>query len=267
LSAADDNIADDLAARDPVRRLGAIARIADGGCAPLSDGALAALVACLGAERKAVQRRAADALAVAREDPRVAPAVNAALNSPDARLRWGAAFALGAIGTLTIDALPALCEALESPDGDLRWAAHDLLVRLGHQHPVVRTALLGLAAGSDPVVRKMALYCLRDLGAAGDQLVSLLEGALASPDAPLRLAALSALVHMKPPASGAAAIASRCLAADPDHGVRRAAAIALGHLGNRAPEIFDQLRRAAEHASDHSLARAARAALTRLGEP
>ena len=264
LNPADDRLADDLAARDPVRRLAAIARIMGDGPARLSDGALQALIACLGSESKAVQRRAADALAATRGDARVVPAVTWALRSADARLRWGAAFALGAIGALTLDALPALLEALDSADGDVRWAAHELIVRLGRSCPEVRPALLDLAARGDPAARRMAFYCLRDLKAAGDDLFALIEAALGAADPHLRLAALSTLAHSAACTGRAAALATRCLERDADNGVRRAAAIALGHIGDRAPAVLDLLHRAAAHATDHSLARAARAALKRL---
>ncbi|HEY6420109.1 MAG TPA: HEAT repeat domain-containing protein, partial [Candidatus Binataceae bacterium] len=165
-----DHIAGLLADSDMSRRLDGLARLAREPVATrLSARVLAALVGCLGADSKTVQRRAADALAAAAgaaprprhgDDPgnlrggeerrgdnrdaretddvrgvrietdSIVAAVRGALASADARLRWGAAYALGTLGAESfgaeradLDAMPALLEALGDPDGDVRWAA------------------------------------------------------------------------------------------------------------------------------------------------
>ena len=265
-----DAIARDLEDADPVRRLGAITHLIHEPATPLSDRAVAALARCLGAESKAVQRRAADAIAaVSRRDRRVIAAAREALASAGSRGRWGAAYALGAIGAeaFAMDSADSLLEALASADGDVRWAAAELVVRLGREHPrQIRTRLAQLAARGDPVARRMALYCLRDLGAAGEGVIALAESASRAEDAHLRLASLSLLRHLGDCGDEAAAIALRCLESDPSAGVRCSAAIALGHIGNRAPRIVAALSRAAARRADQSLARAAHAALERLGE-
>ncbi len=306
-----EQIAGLLADAEMTRRLDGLARLARAPVeTPLSARVIAALVACLGADSKTVQRRAVDALAAAagaRARPRhgeridgddirnaagdrrergadsgddgVVVAVRGALASADARLRWGAAYALGTLTAESfgseradLDAMPALLEALGDADGDVRWAAAELLVRLGRtsNSAAVRAALIERGDRGDPVARKMALYCLRDLEVRGGDLLALVERAARADDAHLRLAALSVLSHLRDTADApdaAAAIALRCLEADAHLGVRRAAAIALGHLQSRTPRVLAALGKAASDASDQGLARAATAALKRMETP
>ena len=305
-----EQIAELLADAEMTRRLDGLARLARAPVeTPLSARVIAALVACLGADSKTVQRLAVDALATAagaRARPRhgeridgddvrdtsddrrerradsgdnVVAAVRGALASADARLRWGAAYALGTLTAESfgseradLDAMPALLEALGDADGDVRWAAAELLVRLGRtsNSAAVRAALIERGDRGDPVARKMALYCLRDLEVRGGDLLALVERAARADDAHLRLAALSVLSHLRDTADApdaAAAIALRCLEADAHLGVRRAAAIVLGHLQSRTPRVLAALGKAASDASDQGLARAATAALKRMETP
>jgi HEAT repeat protein len=264
-----DPIAQELAREDPEARIAAILQIARNPRAQLSDGALAALLQCLGATHKAVQRRAVDALAaIAERDTRVLPALRAALGGNDQRTRWAAAYALGLIGdALDLTAQKTLLEALSNPDGDVRWAAAELVVRLGHESPdEIRLALIELGGHPDHHARKMALYCLRDLKFADPQVRTMVENASRSAEPTVRLAALSLLANLSDADDEAIAIAMRCLESDPTAGVRRAAASALGHLGRRSNRARDALARAAAQAHDASLRKAARQALQRMEE-
>jgi len=253
------SLADRLRAPGPEDRLAAIAEVATRRDADPAE--VEALVEWLGHARKAVQRRAAEALA-GLEAPGVAEEIRAQLGAADARLRWGAAWALALRGPLPVEALPVVIESLGADDGDLRWAAAGLVVRLGPEAHVV-PALSALTASGSPAQRKMALYCLRDLGVRAPDLDRVVVRALADPDRDVRLAAMSALARLTTDAPRAAACLVDALATGDDR-VRRAAAAALGALGERSPAVLAALEQAAA-APDPALHRAVVGALRRLG--
>ena len=265
----DGRVASDLSDRDPGRRLAAIDLILLAPAQPLSDEVLDALVRCVGAAQKTVQRRAIDALAVIAKsgDARVVDRLRRALGGDDRRMRWGAAYALGQIGAgaFAMDVADALSEALSDDDGDIRWAAANLLVRLGREYPEeIRARLIVLGADSDHNARKMALYCIRDLGFAGADLLAVLKHAVRDRDVHVRLAALAVLTRLTDVSDSAATLALESLETDSDPGVRRAAAVALGNFHINSPRAASALRSAAADNTDSSLARAARGALERL---
>lgn len=272
----DGRVASDLRDIDPGRRLGAIELILSAPAGqlsePLSDEVLDALLRCVGATQKTVQRRAIDALAQVAEsgDARIIAWLRASIVSANRRMRWGAAYALGQIGAgaFAMDAADALSEALSDDDGDIRWAAANLIVRLGREYPdEIRARLIVLGADTDHNARKMALYCIRDLGIGGADLLVVLEHAVRDPDVHVRLAALAVLTRLTDASDAAAKLALSCLETDSDPGVRRAAAVALGHLHNSSPRAAAALQTAAADNTDASLARAARGALERLEKP
>ncbi len=265
----DGRVASDLNDIDPGRRLGAIELILSAPASLLSDEVLDALVGCVGAAQKAIQRRAIDALAMVAGsgDARIVERLRRALSSDDRRLRWGAAYALAQIGSgaFAMDVADALSEALSDDDGDIRWAAANLLVRLGREYPdEIRERLIVLGADNDHNARKMALYCIRDLGFGGADLLAVLERAVHDSDVHVRLAALAVLTRLTDASDAAAKLALSCLETDSDPGVRRAAAVALGNLHITSPRAAAALRTAAADNADASLARAARGALERL---
>jgi len=125
---------------------------------------LTALVGCLGHERKAVQRPAAEAFAtLAARDQTARAALDGALASGTLRQRWGAAFALSLGSDPPPAIVPVLLDTLGADDGDLRWAAAAILLGLRDRDPVA-AGLRGLLDAGNAAQRKMALYCLRDLG-------------------------------------------------------------------------------------------------------
>src|SRR5215475_13160216 len=166
----------------------------------LREEQVAALLRFLGADRKAVRRRAAEALATAaRRDAEIAGRVRARLRDSDPAVRFGAAYALVATGDgpLGIAAAPALYEALGDPDGDIRWAASEAIVRLGRLNSAeIGNGLIELALDQNSRARKMALYCIRDLGLAGDPVLAVAANASRSDDTHLRLAAISVLARL-----------------------------------------------------------------------
>ncbi len=246
-----------MSADDP---LAAIARIrADGATSP-DD--VPFLVGCLGAGAKAVQRRAAEALAAldAGGTP-VRAAIEPVLSAPALRTRFGGAYALSLLGTTPAACVPVLLETLGADDGDLRWAAATMLLPFGA--PALLDPLRGLARTGNPAQRKMALYCLRDVEPAPTGIDPDLTAALADAEPSVRLAAMAALARL---GRDRAAVARSLmpLLDDPDLGVRRAAAATLGRLGAADGDVRAALARAAA-GDDPPLARAAAAALTRLG--
>lgn len=237
-----------------------IAAIAAAGVTGAGD--LEVLWDALGSLTKAEQRGAAEALAgLARRGQPVDELLARGLRDPGWRRRWGAAYAsslLGAPGPACIDVLLA---ALGDGDGDLRWASAAILCRPPVPSGLIPT-LRGCLRSANPRQRKMALYCLRDLRAAGDGLDGELTAALDDPDPGVRLAAMAALVALAADRAAAAPRLARRLD-DPDAGVRRAAAASLGRLGVRDAVGVAALRRACT-SGDGALVRAASRALAML---
>jgi len=215
-----------------------------------------------------VQRRAAEVLAALAATSEVAGAViQGELDSSNPAARWGAAFAQAALGCPSLTAAMVWIDGLGSPDSDLRWAAHALIVR--HLSSVDGQAVDGLlraAAGpSDPQRRKMALYCLRDLGLEGGDICRLCAVALDACEIEVRLAALSAYPRVVACRAEAADLVARYVT-DPDPRMCRAAAVALGKIGLRTV-TGDAVLQAAARSSDAGLRRASAAALQMLGAP
>jgi len=251
-----------LAGEGPQRHdaLGRVVALPPAERAALIDAELArALVGLLADAKRSGQRAAADALApIVGKCAVLAETLHAALHAPDQRLRWGAAYAIGHSDLRSPAIWPALREAMALPDGDQRWAAAELACSLARESTEALVELRGTLSAAEPTLRKMVLYCLRDLG-HGD-LGSTAIAALADPDAGVRLAALSALVRAQPDRAGRrsewADRIARMSITDADPGVRRAAVAALGKLGVRSPSVLDALA-TAERAHDPSLVRAA----------
>ncbi|MGD0074640.1 MAG: HEAT repeat domain-containing protein [Candidatus Binataceae bacterium] len=260
-------IARELGASEQHVRLRAILRLIREPQAEFGPGVIEALIGCLGSADKTVQRSAASALAgIAAKAPQVAASLRRAVESGEPRLRWAAIYTLGLMrGALELKVLPALIEALCNADGDVRWAASELVVRLGNEYPrEVRRELLALAAGKNANGCKMALYCLRDLKFADEDVRALARRVSATGADHVRMAAMSLLAHLADGSEQSADILLRCLEEDRHEGVRRAAASALGRLNHRSERVFEALRRAVDDHGDPSLSRAANQALARL---
>jgi HEAT repeat protein len=241
-------------------RLAGLTALADAGALPDAT-ELAGLDACLGDRRKAVQRRAAEVCAHLMERvPQLRGWLEERLHAPELGRRWGAIFALSLGGVVPSAARPTLLELLGDPDGDVRWAAAELLKRMAAG---ARAAIVGDLVDVARVAsrrRKMALYCLRDLGAP--EAAEVVEPALADPDVDTRLAALALLAAVGTDRS-AAALRIAELVADADPRMQRAAAGTLGRLGIASPPVEAALRRATQ-SDDESLRKAAHRSLAIL---
>jgi hypothetical protein len=161
---------------------------------------------------------------------------------------------LSLLRRLPFDALPTLLEVVGLDDGDLRWAASELIKQLAAVDRERVVAALLVAARDPAAQRKMALYCLRDLGVAEASDIAL--DALADPHRETRLAAVALLAKVHPDTS-AAARRIAALVDDADPHMQRVAAATLGSLGVSLPEVRAALDRA-EASGDDSLRRAAR---------
>ncbi|MGH7339574.1 MAG: HEAT repeat domain-containing protein [Candidatus Rokuibacteriota bacterium] len=223
---------------------------------------LDALVACLGDAAKAIQRPAADACrTLAANGVSVVPLLMIALEAPDPRLRFGAAYALARLGPPPPVALPALLDALALDDGDVRWAAAELICRTDPRATVIAGLLPLVRTGNAPQ-RKMALYCLRDLGASNHDVERAALTAMDDTDGGVRLAAMTTLARLAHDRTQVAEKLMEALNA-PDARERRAAAAALGDLGHDSVAVRAALE-TATRGDDVSLRRAAERSLRRL---
>ena len=261
-----------LASGDPATRSKALsslaARLRMEGPVAIDDAVASALLIPLGSTSRTEQRHTADLVApLVTVAGALLAALRGALASPDARLRWGAAYALGRALPPTRELWPSALETMRLDDGDQRWAAAELACRIARNDATILAEIRAALADPSPTLRKMLLYCLRDLKDRGAAEAA--RSLLSDPDAGVRLAALAALTAAVDRAAADPGTADRVaalLASDADAGVRRAAAVALGKLGSAGPDVVAALRAAAA-AGDPSLARAATAALRALEPP
>jgi HEAT repeat protein len=257
-----------LQSPDPaLRRDACLAIAADPAAVLLVD----ALVPALGDPVRAVWRAASDALvAIARRDPGVWPALRGALASPDARTRRIAALAGARIAPRELRLLPPLIEALGSDDGYTRWGAARALVELGQTQSEVHPLVLHLAqTDPNPVARRMAAFCLRDLAPDDPRTASALLAASGDADLRVHRAALSALASLLAPTREVEERLRETLEQDLDAASRRIAAAVLRTLGLSHPGfVSERTRHALESAVDGSadpdLRRAAKRALLDL---
>jgi hypothetical protein len=217
----DDLLGDDDAAR--VRALVAL----EAGDAPIDEPLCRALIELCGHPRKEVSRRSAGALSRGAGAPPCRALIEAALGDSDARRRWGATFALARAGVLSDAVVGAAVDALASRDGDVRWAGAEIVCRAARERPDVASVLIAAAAAASPEQRKMALYCLRDIGA---DAASHFSAALADDDRSVRLAGLAGLARCASLAPEQRERLFSCVAEDCDEGVRRAARAAAARL-------------------------------------
>jgi HEAT repeat protein len=273
----EEALADALASGEAARQLAAIDALLE--CdrrGPLPEELLGLLLEALGHERKAVQRTAAEALALwSPNTPDLADGLRALIRSGSPRHRFGAAFALAKLGP-DPETLPVLLETLGQADGDLRWAAATLVVDLVRRRPELRERLLDLARDGTAAQRKMSIYCLRDLepedpaspdrgevarGAGeGEPFAAILLANLAHEDSSVRLAALAAIGRCFSASEPALRAVLRATREDPDAGVRRAAVSRLADF----PSALDdgearRVIREAGESEDPALRRAAEA--------
>ncbi len=182
---------------------------------------------------KEIRRRAAGALVTAARSKRYCPVLRDALDDTDPDRRWGACFALNLAGESSSRIFQVAVDSLAHQDRDVCWAATHVVVQACRNDSARSGVLLGLVSSGKPEVRKMALYCLRELGSAS---MSLFAGALTDEHTAVRLAALAGLFRLSrqsmssPVDADVIARVRDCLENDSNEGVRRASAAVLGRI-------------------------------------
>ena len=177
---------------------------------------------------KATVRRAVEGLvALAAEEPDVGRML-------DVRFRisplWTIAYTLGQIARPHAPCLEVLVRGLGSGDQDIRWATQLLLADLGASYPEVMLRLKTLVHEGSSTQRRMAVYCLRDIGAAG--VASLLLGSIEDPEPLVRVAVVTSLTKVSEVDSEELVALRKAAAEDADVRVRNAAAFALKSLAD-----------------------------------
>ena len=178
------------------------------------------LVDSLDTPSKRVRRDAAGRLAAAAANPNGAARLQALLDDHRPACRWGAAFALDMAGLRDSRVALVAVETLADRDADLRWAASGILGRCALELPETVAMLEKAAAGPSDERAKMAIYCLRDMGA---ERGALYRRALGRRDSGVRFAALSALAKCRELAASDIDAMEEVAVSDADQGVRRAA--------------------------------------------
>ena len=187
-----------------------------------------ALLDALETTDKATVRRAVDRLvALAAEQPGVAEALAERLRAAP---RWSVAYTLGQITRPSTECTELLARGLGSADQDVRWATQLLLTDLGKRYGEIEIRLEELLRDGSATQRRMAVYCLRDIGAASGGLSEAVRGAMEDPEPLVRVAVVTTLA--KAPEAGPEALDSlrKAAAGDADARVRNAAAFAVRKL-------------------------------------
>lgn len=182
-----------------------------------------------------VWRAASDALAKLAPDHReVAELLRRGLRGDDPRLRFGAALTKARLAPPEPGLLPALVEALASNDPDVRWTAARILVDLGRLHQEALPVAVALArTDPSPEVRRMALFCLRELAPDDPVTVDTLLESSRDADLLVRRAALTSMAGLQAPPPKIAERLAQAVEAEPDAATRRLAAAALAVGGGR----------------------------------
>ncbi|HET9063015.1 MAG TPA: HEAT repeat domain-containing protein [Candidatus Binatia bacterium] len=220
------------------------------------------LIELLAAASKEERRMAAEQLIeLADREPSAVAALRAALTDADPRRRWGATFVLHRTGVRDEGVFGGALTALGSNDGDVRWAAAQIVVLLAASNADRRKRVRDIAADPAAAGRKMALYCLRDLGGNDEDVF---VAGLAAPDSRVRLAAVACLGRVPTLSALEVDALLTAVANDTDAGMRRAATVALRGATNDEARVRPVLERLRAQALDPDLARAAERALTAL---
>lgn len=185
------------------------------------------LDALQGADKANVRRAVEGLVALAVEEPGVERVLDAQfLISP----LWTIAYTLGQIARPSAPCLEVLVQGLGSGDQDIRWATQLLLADLGASYPEVMLRLKLLVRDGSSTQRRMAVYCLRDIGAAG--LSGLLLGSMEDSEPLVRVAAVTSLTKFLAVGIEELAALRKAATEDPDVRVRNAATFAVKRLAD-----------------------------------
>ncbi|MFB3109206.1 MAG: HEAT repeat domain-containing protein [Candidatus Binatia bacterium] len=194
-----------------------------------AGGDIASLIESLAHSDRAVVRTAIDSLVtVGHERPEVRESLNRLLQEVASEKRWPVAYTLGQLSQPSSSCLDTLMEALGSEDPDIRWATLQLLIRLGKNDKRILPLISELLNSGSPTQRRMAIYCLRDLGFE-DRSVQL--QCLGDTDPLVRVAAVTVVGKQSRLSEDVLSVLVRLNTNDTDSRVRNAAGFALERLG------------------------------------
>ena len=230
-----------------------------------------ALGEALGDSVVEVAREASDALArLAREVGGVPEVVHGALRSEVPSRRWFAALTSARIEPPSARLLAPAVEALASDRKEVRWNAARLLVDTGRTQPEVFPLVLGLSRGGEsPQIRRMAIFCIRELAPERPESELALLAACRDSARFVRHAALTALAALTDPSPQVFASLVNVVIDPQDSPARRVAALALGALAIEHRTLFREtaepsLRQIASGDADNEVRRTVEGVLARL---
>ena len=227
---------------------------------------LSALLANLDHPDKPTIRAAVDELiSLAASEPQVRNVLEHRLNESGHRNYWPVAYILGHLPRPPDAAIQKLLEALGHSEPDVRWAVALLLTRLARSASEVVILLLNLCRTGSANQKRMAIYCLRDLGLTDSESLRAFMNALSDADATVRVAAAVSLKARSDITEAVRETLLRAYLNDREVKVRNASAVTLASFGAPSAEFLRALRRASE-SGEGQTKKAADAALDLLRE-
>jgi HEAT repeat protein len=223
-----------------------------------------ALIADLENNDKRVIRAAVNALvALAQDSAQVREILHRRLEEPHVKNLWAVAYILAQLPQPSPHVIQRLLQELAHRDADIRWALGLLLVRLANRDEEIQRRLQRLCATGNPLQRRMAMYCLRDLNLQDPASTRVFVLALRDPDPLVRIAAAAGLKKKSQLDLHEKDALLTVFLEDPDSRVRSVAAVTLAQVG--APsELFLRALNQAERSENEQIRRAANTALSLL---
>ncbi|MEE9145427.1 MAG: HEAT repeat domain-containing protein [Candidatus Binatia bacterium] len=206
---------------------------------------IASLIGSLDHSDKAVVRPAVESLIVlGPRRPEIKESLNRLLQDPHRKKLWPIAYTLAQLSAPSSRCLDVLIEGLGSEDQDIRWATFLLLTRLGKKDERITPLLLDLLKTGTATQRKIAVYCLRDMGMGDETVLERVIQTLRDPDPLVRVAAVTSLKSRAEVGKDGLDLLFHLFSEDPDSRVRCSAAITLAQLGAPTEQIRAALREA-----------------------
>lgn len=174
------------------------------------------------------------ALAIDQAGKDAAPELVAHLHSPDAGVRYYAAWGLGRLGPDAKDAYSPLTQSLRDKNGDVRRKAAWAVVQLKPDPAATIPLLVALFTDVDIDVREAAADATATFGKAA---VPQLLVAVQAPGPEVRRIAIRAIGAIGPDAADAIPML-RALLLDPDSGLQEESAAALAQMGKPAIPVL-----------------------------
>lgn len=223
-----------------------------------------ALIADLERNEKPVIRAAVNALiSLAETSAELRDRLHRRMGDPQVKNLWAVAYVLAHSPQPSRDVTQRLLENLGHHDPDIRWAIGLLLAQLANRDEEITRQLLRLCTAGNALQRRMAIYCLRDLGLQDADSTETFFLALRDPDPLVRIAAAAGLKKKTHLDWREKDTLLTVFLKDPDNRVRSVAAVTLAQVGEPS-ERFLQALNLAESSENEQIRRAANAALSLL---